>query len=626
MKKDPRKVKATQPRPEESDVPQDDAVIGRAFRWSVAVFAAIAVVAGGIAVYVNRPKEVAPDKVKSLVLAKTRDRVEVEIPEIPFVDVTKEAGITFQHVNGAYGDKLLPETMGGGCAWFDFDQDGDADLFLVNSMYWPDHAPENAPPTTCALYRNDSPGSGKIKFVDVSEEAGLNVSLYGMGAAVGDFDDDGWVDLFITALGNNRLFHNEQGHFVDVSQSAGIQGPGHTWSTAASWVDYDNDQDLDLMVLNYVSWSKEFDIGKNCNHQGRRGYCRPDSFEGTFPFLYRNDGGGHFTNVAEQAGLQIRNPDRNVPLGKGLGLVPFDFDQDGWIDFFVANDTVQNLLFHNQKDGTFKEIGHRAGVAFDIKGVARGAMGADSANFRNDPTIGILVGNFALEESALYCSHGKQFTDDADATGLGPPTRAVLTFGVFFADMDNDTRLDIVHANGHLENEINKIVSTQHYEQEPQLFWNAGQKAKSEFVQTKVKQTGNDFVKRMVGRGASAADIDLDGDLDFVITGIAQAPRLLRNDQKLGHHWLRIKLKGTQANRDAIGATVEIPLQDKTIRRMVMPTRSYLSQFELPLSIGLGNTATISKLTVHWPGGGSQVLENVAADQSITIEQSTAAP
>lgn len=605
------------------EMERDDAVIGKALWGSLAALLVLAAVGGAAAYWHFRPREFKAAEAKPAILPERRTRAEVELPKLAFSDVTKASGITFVHENGAYGDKLLPETMGGGCAFFDYDNDGDQDLLLVNSTYWPGHEPAGQPAPASALYRND----GKGHFEDVTMVCGLGVTCYGMGAAVGDFDNDGWIDVFISAVGKNRLFHNREGRFTEITDEAGVGGASDAWSTGCGWFDYDNDGDLDLFVENYLHWSREIDLGLHCTLKGEgRAYCRPDAFEGTFPYLYRNDGAGKFADVSEAAGVQIRNPDTGVPLAKSLGLALVDLDVDGRIDMVVANDTVQNLLFRNRGDGGFEEVGTLSGVAFDSEGRARGAMGIDAARFRNDETLGLAIGNFANEMTAMYVSQGlpMQFADDAVATGIGPPSRLMLKFGVFFFDCDLDRRLDVFTANGHLEEDIQMVQESQRYEQPPHLYWNCGPAADSEFLLCPPESCGDDFSKPMVGRGAAYADIDGDGDLDVLVTTVHGAPRLLRNDQQLGRHWLRVKLIGKRSNRDAIGAWVDLRVASETLSQQVMPTRSYLSQVELPVTFGLGDADEIESLTIRWPDGSAQKVKPDGVDRMLTIEQSTA--
>jgi hypothetical protein len=403
-----------------------------------------------------------------------------------------------------------------------------------------------------------------------------------------------------------------------------VGGSSNEWSTCAAWVDYDNDGKLDLFVGNYVQWSREIDAKVGYKIDGRtRAYGQPVNFAGTFPRLYHNEGNGRFTDVSAQSGLQVTNPVTGVPAAKTLGVAPVDLDGDGWIDLLLANDTTPNLVFLNQRDGTFKEIGAGSGTAFDSYGATRGAMGIDAAQYRNDQRLGIAIGNFANEMTALYVSQNKPllFADEAIPEGVGPASRLLLKFGLFFFDNDLDGRLDLLTANGHLEEEIAKLQKSQTYAQPAQLFWNTGQTNAACFATVPVEKCGGDLVKPIVGRGSAFADIDGDGDLDIVLTQIGGAPLLLRNDQNLHHHWLRLKLVGTRHNRDAIGALVKVRVNDQTLWQQVMPTRSYLSQSELPVTIGLGLATQPDAVEVIWPGGATQKLEQVNVDRTTVITE-----
>ncbi|MCA9052185.1 MAG: CRTAC1 family protein [Planctomycetaceae bacterium] len=618
-----------QSKSEQSSVPlpleeeeRDDAVIGVAVKWSLAALVLLVACGGTVAYFLTRPEPPPPVQQTPLATVEVREAATEELPKVPFTDVTEAAGITFVHRNGAIGEKLLPETMGGGCAFFDFDNDGDQDLLLVGSQDWPGMAPQdNGSSSSLVLYAND--GSGR--FTDVTADSGLEHSFYGMGAAVGDYDNDGRVDLFCSAVGRDRLFHNEGGgKFRDVTTEAGVAGDDSAWGTSCGWFDYDRDGDLDLFVCNYLLWTREYDVSQKFQLTGGgRAYGRPQNFEGAFPYLYRNNGNGHFEDVTEAAGLQVRNPATDVPMAKSLGVTFADFDGDGWSDVIVANDTVQNFLFHNRQDGTFEEVGALAGVAFDMDGNARGAMGIDASHFRNDDSLGVAIGNFSNEMTALYVTEGRRmlFMDEAISTGLGPNTRLQLTFGLFYLDCDLDGRLDLFASNGHLEDEINRVQPSQHYEQPPQLFWNCGPKAATEFRPMTEKECGPDFFRPIVGRGASYADIDGDGDLDLLITTTGRRPRLLRNDQQLGRHWLRVQLRGKAAGRQGIGSWVTVQLADRTLRQQVMPTRSYLSQVETPLTFGLGDKDRIESIHVMWSDGSSQEIAAPPVDQLLVVEQ-----
>src|SRR5438105_7168821 len=478
--------------------------------------------------------------------------------------------------------------------------------------------PSGKQPTTMALYQND----GKGNFTDVTAGSGLDVSFYGMGVACGDYDNDGLVDVFITAIGGNHLFHNlGQGKFQEVTSVAEVGGAPVGWSTSAAWIDYDHDGKLDLFVCNYVQWSKEIDLEVGYKLVGiGRAYAPPMNFQGTFPHLYHNEGNGHFKDVSRQAGVQVTNKTNGLPLAKSLAVAPVDVDNDGWIDLVVANDTVQNFLFRNQHDGTFKEIGSSAYIAFDANGLARGAMGIDAARFHNDEVLGVAIGNFANEMNGFYVSQRDSllFTDVAIAAGVGPASRQLLKFGLFFFDYDLDDRLDLLTANGHLEEQINKVQRNQEYRQRAQLFWNRGGARELRFVPVPPEKCGSDIFKPIVGRGSAFADIDGDGDLDVVMTQIAGPPLVLRNDQNRNHHWIRLKLTRTRSKHDAIGAWIKVRLDNQTIARQVMPTRSYLSQSALPVTIGLGTANRIQSVEIAWPGGPCQRVEPVPKLETLT--------
>jgi hypothetical protein len=603
-------------------VPQDDAVIGRALKVSLVIVLFGVAIACGVIFWALRPP---PEKVAQVSVANPvgKRAVAMELPKVKFTDITSEAGIKFKHCTGGYGEKLLPETMGSGAAFFDYDNDGDQDLLLINSSYWPWKRPagtEKETPTS-ALYQND----GKGKFTDVTKAAGLALDCYGMGVAIGDYNSDGWLDVFISAVGKNHLFRNDQGKFTDVAADAGVAGVPEQWSTSCGFVDYNNDGQLDLFVCNYIKWSQKIDLSLGSTLDGQnRAFAPPVPFQGAFCYLYRNEGAGKFKDVSAEMGIQVRNVNTKVPVGKSLGVSFADLDRDGYMDIIVANDTVQNFLFHNLKGEKFEEIGQKSGVAYGPDGQARGAMGCDVAAFRTNGTYGILIGNFANEPTSLFATQDIRnplsFTDEALPSGLGPQSRLELKFGVFFFDYDLDGRLDVLTANGHLEEDIAKVQTSQSYKQPPQLFWNAGE-GESEFVRVPADLLSSDFTTTMVGRGSAFADIDGDGDLDFVFTGSGSAPRLLRNDQKLGHHWIRIQLKGKGKNTFAYGARVEAIVDGTVQERLVSPTRGYLSQSEVPVTFGLGKHEKVEKVTIHWHDGSKQDILDPKVDMLHKVEQ-----
>jgi hypothetical protein len=552
-------------------------------------------------------------------------------PAIPFKDVATEAGIRYVHTNGAYGDKLLPETMGGGVAVFDVDGDGDDDILFVDSGRWP-HKPSGPAQPPLALYRNDTRPGGPLRFSDVTAEWGLQAPfrepLYGMGVAVGDYDGDGDRDVFVTGVGKNRLLRNEGGRFTDVTSAAGVGGAPEEWSTGAGFLDVDRDGDLDLYVCNYVRWSKEIDFKLDFRLTGvGRAFGPPQNYEGSFSYLYRNEGNGKFADISAEAGIHVLNPATKLPMAKSLAIAPVDVDGDGWIDILVANDTVRKFFFHNRgaaKDGgpLFEEAGEMFGLAYDRNGNATGAMGVDSAYHRNDTNLAFAIGNFANEMSSFYVAQEdpKFYVDEAITEGIGAPSRLMLTFGMLFFDADLDGRLDLLQANGHIEEEIGKVDPSQAYRQPAQLFWNKGGDAGFE----PLPDAGiGDLTRKVVGRGAAYADFDGDGDLDLVLTQIAGAPLLLRNEQSTGHHWLRVRLEGEGKNRDAIGAWVELKAAGATQRRQVMPVRSYLSQVEPTVTFGLGSAQTVEALEVTWPDGTRQTVGVSGVDRLLTVARET---
>jgi hypothetical protein len=520
--------------------------------------------------------------------------------EVHFTDITQSAGIKFRHNSGREGRKYLPETLGSGAAFIDYDNDGWPDILLINSKDW-----SSRRRTLSALYHNNRNGT----FTDVTIGSGLDVEMYGIGVAVGDYDNDGRDDIYITALEGDRLFHNEgNGKFRDVTKAAGIHNS--SFGTSAAWFDYDRDGKLDLFVANYVQWTPQSDLWCSLDG-GTKSYCTPESYKGTQSKLYHNLGGGRFEEVAAKAGLGDAD-------SKSLGVTVLDYDGDGWPDLFVANDTQPNKLYRNNRDGTFKEEGLNAGVAFGEDGVARGAMGADSGDYDRSGRAHLLVGNFSNQMLGLYHNEGNGlFVDEAPSSTVGRASLLRLAFGVFFLDYDLDGYLDLFAANGHIEEEIGRVQPKVQYRQPPLLFRNT-HNGKFENASTLV---GTDFSRAIVARGAAYADFDRDGDLDLLITTNDGPAYLYRNDGGNRNHWISIRTVGVKSNRDGIGAIVRIETRSGKQWNRVRSGSSYCSQSDLALTFGLGQDTNVSAIEIEWPSGSRQTLTNIAADKFLVIDE-----
>ncbi|HEV3419579.1 MAG TPA: CRTAC1 family protein [Candidatus Acidoferrum sp.] len=520
-----------------------------------------------------------------------------------FADVTAQAGLHFLHNSGAYGGKLLPETLGSGCAFFDYDADGWPDILLINSMDWPGHKRQRS---TLKLYHNNRNGT----FTDVTKAAGLDVELYGMGVAVADYDNDGFPDIFISCVGQSRLFHNTgKGTFTDVTQKAGFLNK-QGFSTSALWFDFDRDGLLDLFVCNYVRWSADHDVF--CSLDGKnKSYCTPEAYRGDTCWLFHNRGDGTFEDVTSTSGIFDTS-------SKSLGVAMLDFDQDGWPDLLVANDTQPNKLYRNLRNGKFKDVAVEMGLAFSNEGKARAGMGVDCADFDNSGKPGVVITNFDNEMLGLYRSNGKSFDDVAMQAGLGPASRNTLGFGCVFFDADLDGRLDLAVANGHIDDTVRNIRGNVGYAQAPQLFLNQGN---AKFLEV-AAQLGGGFAQSKVGRGLAVADFDRDGDLDLLLTTNNGPAFLYRNDQLARNRSIRLHLIGTKSNRDAIGATVRLYSNGQIQSCQVRSGSSYLSQSELPLTFGVGKQDEIEKITIDWPSGTTEEYPKLKSSKAYQLTES----
>jgi hypothetical protein len=560
---------------------------------------------------------------------------EPEAPPARFVDVTEAAGIDFTHFNDATPERRLPETMGSGAAFFDYDRDGDPDLYLANGASIAG-ARGGSPPG--ALYQNQGDGT----FRHVTTVAGLDRPMMATGVAVGDVDNDGWTDLFVAGLGGDRLYRNQgvgEGGavtFEDVTGRFGL-AENRGYSSSAAFLDYDRDGLLDLYVARYVTWSPGTDVA--CSPDGvHRTYCTPEVYDGAPNVLYRNTGGGGFEDVTREAGVWL-------PEGKSLGVVVLDHDRDGWPDLAVANDTFRNTLWHNlgRSGGgavRFEEIGVEAGIAHSESGATRGGMGIDAGDVDGDGRVDVVIGNFAQEMAALYRGReGGVFVDDAAQRGVGLPTVLTLAFGTLLFDQDGDGDLDLVLVNGHIEPEIAETRPLHRYAQKPQLFENLGsyggedgegegktapegEPGRGHFVEV-APAPGDAFAEPLVGRGLAAADVDLDGDLDLVITQSGGPARLYENRADPAS-WLRVRLEGTQSNRTGYGATVRVVADGHTWTRTLVSGRSYLSASEPVLTFGLGGAEAVERVEVAWPSGAEQVIEDVELNTLLTVEEPAA--
>jgi hypothetical protein len=523
---------------------------------------------------------------------------------VEFRDATAAAGIKFVHNNGAYGKKFLPETLGPGVAFIDYDNDGWPDIFLVNGTDWPGHLLKR---TTPKLYHNNHDGT----FTDVTHKAGLDVEMFGLGVAVGDYDNDGFDDLFVTAYGQNHLFRNKgDGTFEDVTKKAGFGGIKE-FSTSAAWVDYDKDGRLDLVVANYVTWSPETDL--YCTLDGKsKSYCTPESYKGASIRLWHNNGDGTFSDVTQKAGLY-------EPTSKTLGIAILDFDNDGWPDILLSNDTQPNKLYRNNGNGTFTEKAVVAGVAFSEDGVARAGMGVDTADYDRSGNTSLMITNFSNQMISLYHNEGRGlFVDEAPRSDVGRASLLTLGFGCFFFDYDLDGWQDILVVNGHIDPDIQKVQSNVKYAEPPHLFHNEG---KGKFVEA-TKSAGASFAAARVGRSVAYADVFNNGRLDILLSTNGGPVYLFKNEATgTPNHSLRVKLIGTKSNRDGIGSVVRITTPDGAQTQMLRSGSSYLSASELVLTFGLGQQTKADSVEIRWPSGQVDKLSNANAGQTVIVTE-----
>jgi len=528
------------------------------------------------------------------------------IVPVTFRDIVPGSGIAFRHDNAASPQKYLIETMGSGCAWIDYDQDGLLDLYLANGAATRLYKPKR--PLRGALYHNNGDGS----FTDVTEKAGVGAEgIFGMGVAVGDYDNDGYPDLLVLGYGRSILYHNNgDGTFTDVTEKAGVANAGR-WASSAAWFDYDNDGRLDLVIANYIDWSPDRNFWCGDHGPGMRSYCHPDDYNGEPPTLFHNNGDGTFTDVSLRSGVG-KKP------GNGLGIVTFDYDNDGWQDIFIANDSMANFLFHNNRDGTFTEVGYLAGVAVSMDGKPEAGMGADAADTTGDGRMDLVVTHLDMQLARLYRNLGSQmFDDETLSSKIGYATYHSSGFGARFLDYDNDGACDLFIANGHVLDNISLYHPDVRYAEPKFMFRNTGHG----IFENVSAGLGVDFARPRVSRGAAIGDFDNDGDLDILVNNNGERPQLLRNDGGNANHWLEILLIGTRSNRDGVGARLKLTAGDLTIYEQRKGGMSYQAAQDPRLHFGLGNRVKVDSLEILWPSGAVTRLAHLPADRILAVKE-----
>ena len=600
---------------------EQGAVQSRWLPWSLLAVLGVVVIAG-TAWWINRrapqPLPVAEKKV----MAPGAPNIDVSLfPDLQLKEVSAELGIDFVHENGATGKLFMPEPLGSGGGFFDYDNDGDPDILLLSCCPIADYRDPPDEGNSIVLYEND----GRGHFRDVTAGSGLEIACYAMGLAMADYDNDGWRDIFVTTLGRDRLFRcTGKGTYEEVTSQAGVGGSGTSWSSSTGFFDFDKDGDLDLFVCTYATWTTEQDLQVKKVHTKHKTYHGPHFYGGGQCMLYENNGDGTFNDVSGPAGMVIKDSEKDELIAKALGVIFVDLDRDGWLDIVVANDQTRSFLLHNNQDGTFRDAGAETGFGWDYRGRIVGGMGIDFCQIEGTPSLLIAVANLAKEPTVMYVSQNDPFLflDEGPRTAIVHETMRVTTFGLCFYDYDLDGHLDMFQANGHVNNLEGSRLEGINYLEPSQLFWHHGGSG-TMFQPVPIEKCSADIYEPILGRAAAYADIDADGDLDMLVTTNNDRIRLFRNEMTLPHNYLRVELRARDLNRDAIGAELLLEMDEGSQHRWVMPTRSYLSQVELPVTFGLGTDRKPVKLTITWPDGMKQEVSDLPVNRHLLIEQAT---